>query len=105
MFLKDYAPWILKEFELGLGLATVRCSCEYLDEIRAFEEVVIQMSLAGLSQNRITLKFEYFCDRDGIQKTVALGEQQIACVRYDGEQSIPVALPILLREALTSFSS
>jgi enediyne biosynthesis thioesterase len=104
MFLKEYAPEILKELERGLALATVRCSCEYLDEIRAFEEVVIQMSLSALSQNRITLQFEYLCDRDGTRKTVALGEQQIACMRHDGKESFPIAVPLSLREAFESFS-
>ena len=33
--LQQHAPQILKEFERGLALTTVRCSCDYLAE--AFE--------------------------------------------------------------------
>ena len=104
MFLKEYAPEILQELECGLSLATTRCSCEYLDEMRAFDQVLIRMSLAALSQNRITLHFEYFCDRKGTQKIMALGEQQIACMRRQGDEFVPTAVPRALRQALESFA-
>jgi enediyne biosynthesis thioesterase len=104
MFLRDHAPEILQEFDHGVALATVRCSCEYLDEIRPFDEVLIRMSLAALCQNRITLHFEYLCIRKGTQKVVALGEQQIACMSRRGEDFVPTAVPKALREALELFA-
>jgi enediyne core biosynthesis thioesterase len=105
MFLKSFAPEILRELDGGLILTTLRCSCEYLDEIRPFDEVIIRMSLAALSQTRITLRFEYLCDRKGTQKIVALGEQQIACMGRRGEDFVPKAVPQSLRAALEQFAS
>jgi enediyne biosynthesis thioesterase len=105
MFLRQFAPEILRDLGRGLVLSTVRCSCEYLDEIRPFDEVLIRMSLAALSQTRITLRFEYLCNRNGAQKTVALGEQQIACMSRHGEEFVPRAVPQALRDALEPFAS
>jgi len=104
MFLREHAPEILQDFEHGVSLATVRCSCEYLGEVRPFDEVLIRMSLAALNQNRITLHFEYLCSRKGTQKVVALGEQQIACMSRRGEELVPTAVPKALREALELFA-
>ena len=38
MFLREHAPEILKAFEEGFALATVKVSCEYLAELAAFDE-------------------------------------------------------------------
>jgi enediyne biosynthesis thioesterase len=104
MFLRQFAPDILRELDGELILTTLRCSCEYLDEIRPFDEVLIRMSLAALSQTRITLRFEYLCERNGAQKIVALGEQQIACMGRRGQEFVPKAVPQSLREALAPFT-
>ena len=60
MFLRDHAPGVLDELTHELVLATVRCSCEYYQELRAFDELLIRMRLASLVQNRIGLDFEYW---------------------------------------------
>jgi len=59
MFIRDHAPGVLTQLSNGLSLVTVRCSCNYLAEIFAFEEIVIRMWLADISQNRMTMAFEY----------------------------------------------
>ena len=55
--LNDYVKFQMAQ---GLALATVRCSCDYLAELEAFDQLVIRMRLGGVVQNRITLNFEYW---------------------------------------------
>lgn len=104
MFLRDHAPDVIAELSRGLSLATVRCSCEYLAELTAFDEVIIRMRLAELVQNRITLAFEYCRNKNGTEEIVARGEQQIACMKREGDRLSPTPVPASLREALAAYS-
>jgi enediyne biosynthesis thioesterase len=105
MFLRDHAPDILGELSRGLALATLRCSCEYLAELSAFDEVLVRMRLGELSQNRITMLFEYWRVKDGREELVARGEQQVACMKRDGAAVLPIPVPKSLREALQPYAS
>src|SRR5262249_10796842 len=80
-FLRDHAPEVLAELARGLVLITTRCSCDYLAELAAFDEVVLRMRLGGLTQNRIALLFEYWRLRGAGEELVARGEQHVACMR------------------------
>ncbi len=100
LFLHDHAPDVIDELGRGLSLATVRCSCEYFAELMAFDEIIVRMRLAELLQNRITLGFEYWRGAE----LVARGEQQVACMRREGERQIPALVPPSLREALAAYS-
>jgi enediyne biosynthesis thioesterase len=100
LFLRDHAPDVIDELSRGLILATVRCSCEYFVELTAFDEVIVRMSLAELLQNRITLAFEYWRG----EELVARGEQQVACMKREGERLVPAPIPPSLREALAAYS-
>ena len=100
LFLRDYAPDIIDKLSRGLSLATVRCSCEYLAELNAFDEIVVRMRLAELVQNRITLAFEYFRG----EELVARGEQQVASMVREGQALVPAAVPQSLREALDAYA-
>src|SRR5580700_7716573 len=60
LFLREHAPDVIDQLGNGLCLATVNCSCEYLAELTAFDEVVVRMRLAELVQNRMRLAFEYW---------------------------------------------
>ena len=105
MFLRENAPEILEELKRGLALATVRCSCDYLAELEAFDTVVLRMRLGEVVQNRLTLLFEYWREAaDGRQELVARGEQQVACMRRDGERTVPAPIPAALREALRPYA-
>jgi enediyne biosynthesis thioesterase len=105
MFLRDHAPEILAELSDGLALATVRCSCDYLAELEAFDQLVIRMRLGGVAQNRITLHFEYWRQKDGApEELVARGEQVIACMRREGRGAVPTPIPAPLREALKPYA-
>lgn len=104
MFLHDNAPGVLEELDGNLALATVRCSCDYLGELRAFDEIVIRMRLESLAQNRIALDFEYWrCSEDG-EELVARGRQEVACMRRDGKQMVPAPIPEELQEALRLYA-
>lgn len=105
LFLREHAPEVLEELAQGLALVTTRCSCEYLAELSAFDEVLVRMRLAELTQNRLLLTFEYLRRNGDREELVARGEQQIACMRRDGEQLVPTPVPEGLREALRQYSS
>jgi len=100
LFLRDHAPDVIDELSRGLSLATVSCSCEYLAELTAFDEVVVRMRLAELAQNRIRLAFEYWRG----EELVARGEQQIASMRREGGNLVPAPVPTSLREALAGYA-
>lgn len=104
MFLRDNAPEVLKELGRGLALATVRCSCDYLSELTAFDQVIVRMRLGGVVQNRITLVFEYWRQSKTGEELAARGEQVVACMRREGERTVPTAIPVALREALKPYA-
>ena len=104
MFLREHAPEILAELTDGLALATVRCSCDYLAELAAFDTVVLRMRLGDVVQNRLTLLFEYWREKDGREELVARGEQQVACMRREAEGIVPTPIPAALREALRPYA-
>jgi enediyne biosynthesis thioesterase len=105
MFLHENAPEILEELKQDLALATVRCSCDYLVELEAFDTVVLRMRLGEVVQNRLTLLFEYWREAaDGSQELVARGEQQVACMRREAGRTVPTPIPAALREALRPYA-
>ena len=104
MFLRDHAPDVLHELSTGLAMATLRVSCEYFAELHAFDEVVIRMRLVELAQNRITMGYEYWRTKGGSEELVAKGEQQVACLRRDGDKLVPTPVPASLRKALEAYA-
>ena len=109
MFLHEHAPEVLRELADGLALATVRCSCDYLAELFAFDQVSVRMRLGGVVQNRITLLFEYWRLTAGAggtdgEELAARGEQVVACMRREGDTTVPTAIPVALREALKPYA-
>ena len=104
LFLRQHTPEVLEELANGLSLVTTRCSCDYLAELSAFDEVVIQMRLGELTQNRLTMSFEYFRVDGDKEELVARGEQQVAFMRREGDRMIPTPIPPGLREALRPYT-
>jgi enediyne polyketide synthase len=105
MFLRDKAPSVLEDFAHGLALVTTKCSCKYLAELNAFDEVRVDMRLKALTASRIELGFEYWRCRDGSEELAAVGEQEIACMRSIGDRKVPEAVPPALVEALQPYGS
>jgi len=103
MFLRDHAPDVLAELSRGLALATLRVSCEYYAELAAFDEVIIRMRLGELAQNRITMLYEYWRRAGSGEELIARGEQQVACLKREGERLAPTPVPASLREALRAY--
>jgi enediyne biosynthesis thioesterase len=104
MFLRDRAPDVLAELSQDLALATVRVSCEYFAELFAFDEVIIRMSLGVLKQNRIPMIFEYWCFARNSKEPIARGEQEVACMRREGDKLVPTPIPKSLRDALQPYA-
>ena len=105
MFLRDHAPTILTELRRGLRLVTVRCTCDYLSELTALDEVVVRMRLGSIEQNRVTMLFEYWRVTEDGEELVARGDQQIACMREENGKSVPIPVPEAFREALRPYSA
>ena len=99
MFLREHAPSVLSELAKDLALVTTHCSCDYLEELAAFDEVVIRMTLAAIGQSRMTMDFEYW--RAGT--LIARGAQHIACMRRQNGSMQPAAIPAELRAALEPY--
>ena len=104
MFLRDHAPSVLDQLTQDFRLVTLRCSCDYLCELSAFDEVIVRMRLGSLAQNRMSLLFEYWRQRATGEELVAKGEQQVACMRVGEGGLVPAAVPAALREALRPYS-
>lgn len=103
LFLRECAPGVLAELARGLALITVSCSCDYVAELSAFDEVVVRMSLESITANRIRMRFEYrrlAAERDEL---IAQGMQEVASMRRDGTALKPVPLPAELRRALEPY--
>jgi enediyne core biosynthesis thioesterase len=96
MFLREHAPSVLEELRHGLALVTTHCSCEYLEELAPFDEVVIRMTFGGIAQSRLKMQFEYWRGAT----LVATGSQQIACMRRENGAMTAAAFPAELRRAL-----
>jgi enediyne biosynthesis thioesterase len=99
LFLREHAPSIVDDLNQDLRLVTVSCSCEYFQELSAFDEVLVCMRLAELVQNRIRLAFEYWRGPD----LVARGEQEIACMRRERDKLAPTIVPPSLLDALVPY--
>jgi enediyne biosynthesis thioesterase len=104
MFLREHSPGVLDQLSGDLVLATLRCSCEYLAELSAFDEVLIRMTLGRIVQNRVTLDFEYFRLTSAGEELVARGQQQVACLRRDGKRATPTPIPDELLQALQPYA-
>lgn len=105
MFLREHAPGVLGELKNGLLLVTVRCSCEYFSELFALDEIIIRMTLAGVTQTRVGMAFEYVRAIGSTEELVARGEQQIACMRKQGDVAVPAPVPAELRQALKQYQT
>jgi enediyne biosynthesis thioesterase len=103
-FLDRFAPSVLEGLDPERdALVTTRCSCTYLAELEAFDEVAIRMRLGEVAQNRLTLHFDYVrLGRDG-EELVARGEQQLAWLRRDGDRFAPRRVPEELLAAIDEY--
>lgn len=104
LFLLEHAPDVLAELQRGLALVTVRVSCDFLNELVAFDQVAVRMRLTAHTQNRATMSFEYWRLKDGGEELVARGEQQVAAMRRQGESMAPTPFPPSMQAALAAMA-
>jgi enediyne biosynthesis thioesterase len=104
LFLRDHVPQILEDFAGGLVIATTRCSCEYLREVAALDEIVVGMSFDGAAQNRLAMRFQYRLVSAPNEPLVARGEQEVAFLRRGPDQLLPTAVPESLVRAARAYS-
>lgn len=106
LFLRDHAPDILQDLKQGLSLVTTQVSCEYFQELFAFDQVLVRMYVTTVMQSRVGMRFEYFrVHPDGREDLIARGEQQIACMREVDGQMAATPVPETLRRALNLFAA
>ncbi len=103
MFLRDHAPGMLAQLNQDLVMVTTRVSCEYFNELFAFDEVSVRMQAGAVTESRVTMLFDYVCKRDNGEELMARGEQQIACMLKKNGGTVPTPIPKSLREALTPY--
>jgi enediyne biosynthesis thioesterase len=102
-FLHEHAPGVLDALGSGLVLVTTRCSCDYFAELFPFDRVILRMSLGGLHQNRVLMRFDYV--RSGNPpELVARGEQEVAVMTRTEHGMQPQPVPAELREALAPYA-
>ncbi len=104
MFLLEHAPEVLAEIAADLKLFTLRCECEFIAEITAFDELAIRMRLEDLTQTQIGFAFDYVRLRDGAEELIARGRQRIACMRGPNQDTRPTRVPDSLRTALEKYA-
>jgi enediyne biosynthesis thioesterase len=61
------------------------------------------MSLGALTQNKMSLIFEYWRCKGETEELVASGEQQIACMKRSGGRLLATPVPESLRQALIPY--
>src|SRR3954452_4643400 len=103
MFLLERAPTVLAELQDDLKLFTVRCECDFVQEITAFDRLSIRMRLLDLTQTQIGFGFDYVRLRDGLEELVARGQQRVACMRGPNTDTRPARVPAALRQALAEY--
>lgn len=104
LFLLEHAPSVLEEIRADLKLFTLKCECEFLTEITAFDELEIRMRLEDLTQTQVGFAFDYVRLRDGAEQLVARGRQRIACMRGPNGATRPARVPQELATALAPYA-
>lgn len=105
MFLHRHAPEVLKEIQAGtLALVTVSCSCDYLAELQAFDELSIRMTLEAHGHDWASMRFDYWRMAPDTPILIASGLQRIAS-RFRGPKGLAeTPLPDSLLSALQPFA-
>ncbi|WP_414937142.1 acyl-CoA thioesterase [Amycolatopsis sp. cmx-11-51] len=83
--LAEHVPSLQQDLSTGLALMTASCSCEYMDDLRPLDRVVVRMFFGPMRFHTSELVFEYHRRIEGGEKLVAKGRQTVALVRYRDE--------------------
>ncbi|MFD6076296.1 acyl-CoA thioesterase [Streptomyces hydrogenans] len=103
MFLREHASDVIDDLRGDLKLFTLKCECEYVAEISAFDELSIRMRLDDLTQTQIGFSFDYVRIHPDGEDLVARGSQRVACMRGPNTRTLPARVPEALRAALVPY--
>lgn len=104
LFIDERAPSVFADLDPERdALVTLRCSCTYLAELEALDEVAVRMRLGEAVQNRLTLLFDYVRVHPGPEELVARGEQELAWLERDGDRFVPKRVPEALLAAIEAY--
>src|SRR5215471_13817431 len=103
LFLRERVPGLIAELGDGLKIFTLNCSCEYLAEVFAFDEIAVRMRLAELTQTQVAFTFDYVRLRGEAEERVAIGQQRVLCMRAGDGGLKPTRVPPSFRQALAPF--
>jgi enediyne biosynthesis thioesterase len=105
MFLREHAPEVLADLGGGLKIFTVTCSCEYLAEVSAFDEISVRLYLEELTETQVAFAFDYVRLNGAAEQHVARGLQRVVCMRAAVGGILPARVPESLRRALAPFAA
>lgn len=103
LFLREHVPGLIAELGDGLKIFTLTCSCEYLAEVFAFDEIAVRMGLAELTQTQVAFTFDYVRLSGAAHELVARGQQRVLCMRAGDGDLKPARVPPSFRQALTPY--
>jgi enediyne core biosynthesis thioesterase len=103
LFLAERAPTVLADLSRSLRLVTLKVTCDFFAELRALDELEINMSLTHQRQHRIGLGFEYVNLREGVETLVARGTQEVGAMLQTPTGLVPCPLPDDLLSALDPY--
>lgn len=104
MFLREHAADVAELLRRDFAMVTTRCSCDYFAELRALDDLVIEMRIASMSQGRVTMRFDYLRTGPSGRQLVARGEQEVAAMQRIGDQLEPRPFPPSLARALAQYA-
>ena len=91
-FLRDRAPDVLRNIGTAFPMTTMRCDCNYYDELTTIDEVELLMYVDLVGPGCLNLIFEYSRVTDGNHKIVAEGTRQVAFITADDSRTVPTSL-------------
>jgi enediyne polyketide synthase len=104
LFLREHAPSVLDDLARGLAMVTTHVSCDFVAELKPFDEVSVRMSLEAQGPNHLELYFEYWRISPKGSELVARGKQGVSCMNRTDFGLVRTPLPEALRNALWEFS-
>ncbi|WKD51573.1 acyl-CoA thioesterase [Microbulbifer spongiae] len=104
MFIQEYCTDVLEKINNGLKLITLDVSCQYLDQLYAFDKVVMHMNIGVLGTEKMMLQFRYYKeDNHGERKLVCLGSQGTAAMQEIDGKIRAVAFPDSMLDIIDSY--
>ncbi|MEX2962327.1 acyl-CoA thioesterase [Microbulbifer sp. TYP-18] len=104
MFIQEYCPDVLEKINSGLKLITLDVSCQYLDQLYAFDKVVMHMNIGVLGAEKMMLQFRYYKeDNSGERKLVCVGSQGTAAMQEINGKVRAVPFPDSMLDTIDSY--